>query len=226
MKELEKAIGYSFKNKDILKTALTHSSYIKEKNMPRTMCNERLEFLGDAVLGAVISDYLYNELPEEREGGLTKIKTDLVRANSLAQFGRSIDIGSYLLLGNGEITTKGYDKESILENAVEAIIGAVFVESGYKQTSEVVINMLEDQIEKAMQGEVNIDYKTTVQEIIQSKGNYKIEYQVVGEKGKSHDKTFYVELKIDDVTVGKGTGKSKKTAENQAAKIAIKTLKS
>lgn len=224
MEKLQEIIKYRFKDMANLQIALTHSSYTKENGLPRTLNNERLEFLGDAVLGAVIGKYLYNNMRDAEEGQMSKIKADIVRSKSLAYMAREIELGRCLNLGHGEKAVGGDDKESILENAMEALIGAIFLDGGFDKTEEVVLTLFKEQIQKAIKGQLHTDYKSAFQEKVQKEGNRQIEYRVVKETGKSHNKTFYVELILDGSVVGSGQGKSKKTAENQAAAVAIKNI--
>lgn len=221
MKRLEEIIGYRFKDISLLEKALTHSSYTRENNLPRTMCSERLEFLGDAAIETIICEKLYQICPQEREGELTKHKSNIVCSESLAHIARKIQLGSYLRLGNGEIKSKGCEKNRILEDAMEALAGAVFYDGGYESAKNVLLPLFEEQIDKALAGELDNNYKSAFQEIVQSNGNVDIYYRVIEEVGQSHDKVFTVELSLNGKAVGLGEGKSKKEAENNAARDAI-----
>lgn len=224
MKDLQSKINYKFNNIELLKTALTHRSYTKEQALPRELCNERLEFLGDAVLETIICAQLYTRVPKAEEGKMTKIKSNIVRTESLAEIARGLGIGQYLILGNGEQTVGGNNKDGILADAMESIIAAVFVDSDFSTAEKVVLGLFEEQIKKGIAGLLANDYKSQFQEIVQSTGLHRIEYVVTREEGKSHDKTFYVDLKLDGKVLGSGVGKSKKKAENEAAKRAVENI--
>lgn len=224
MRELENKIDYIFNDSELLKIALTHRSYTKEVGLPRELCNERLEFLGDAVLETIVCEQLYTRVPKAEEGKMTKIKSNVVRTESLAEIARGLNLGDYLILGYGEKNVGGNDKEGILADAMESIIAAVFIDSDFYTAKKVVLNLFEEQIEKGIAGLLANDYKSDFQEIVQSQGSHKIEYMVTREEGKSHDKTFYVDLKLDGKVVGSGVGKSKKKAENEAAQIAVNNM--
>ncbi|MDR5658292.1 ribonuclease III [Serpentinicella sp. ANB-PHB4] len=218
---IEKILKYSFKNKNILIEALTHSSYANEIKNKKIKYNERLEFLGDAILGLVVSDYIfktYNHLPE---GELTKVRANVVCEPSLASAAKEINLGKFLLLGKGEERTGGRKRESILADAFEAIIGALYIDGGISAANQFVLERLKTSIELASKGVIFRDYKTHLQELLQSKSFEKISYIVVGEEGPDHNKIFYVEVSIGDNVIGKGKGKSKKEAEQNAAKVAI-----
>ena len=221
MKRLEETIKYRFKDISLLEKALTHSSYTREKELPRTMCSERLEFLGDAAIETIICEKLFQMCPEEREGELTKLKSNIVCSESLAHIARKIQLGKYLRLGNGEIKSGGEDKNRILEDAMEALAGAVFCDGGYEVAKSVLLPLFEMQIDRALAGELDNNYKSAFQEIVQRHGSADICYEVVGEEGQSHDKIFAVQLLLNGKAIGQGTGKSKKEAENNAARDAI-----
>ncbi|MDD6920441.1 MAG: ribonuclease III [Eubacteriales bacterium] len=226
MNELEKRIGYTFKRVENYETAITHISYVEEKKLPRCMCNERLEFLGDAILGAIIVEYLFSTLREDEEGTMTKIKSDIVRSSSLAQIGRNINLGRYMRLGNGELKTGGRNKDSILENAVEALIGAIFIESGYDKTKEIILKIFNEQIELGIAGKLNKDYKSKFQEKLMKKNIdvSSIHYVIIEESGEEHNKLFKVAVHVGDEFYGVGQGKSKKEAETYAAKDAMSKM--
>lgn len=221
--ELETGLGYCFKNKLLLMNALTHSSYASDNNMEYIKNNERLEFVGDALLDSIIGIRLYNLLPKEREGKLTKIRAQVVCEETLKDIGNEIGLGSYLLIGKGEENTGGRTRKSIIANAVEAIIGAIFLDSDYNTVAKTVIGLFDNKIQLAINGKLTVDHKTKLQEILQKK--YKenhISYDVVFTQGPDHDKIFHVELKNDGEIIGKGMGKSKKEAEQNAAQDALK----
>lgn len=221
--ELEKRIRYSFKDTSLLVTALTHSSYANESR-DKISDNERLEFLGDSVLGLVIADYLYGMFDQYREGNLTKIRASIVSEGSLAEIARSIELGEFLYLGKGESNTGGRNRDSILADAVEALIGAVYLEAGLEQAKEVIIRLFTPVIKKSFEGKGFQDYKTQLQEILQKNSDKEINYHVIKEKGPDHNKEFVVEVYHNGQAIGTGTGKSKKEAEQQAAKEALKKI--
>ncbi len=218
--ELENKINYNFKQQDILIEALTHSSYANEKK--RSKYNERLEFLGDSVLGIIISDFLFKNYPELPEGDLTKTRAKIVCEPTLAECAKSIDIGQYLLLGRGEEVTGGRSRTSILADAFEAIIGAIYLDSDLYSAYEFVKFIMKDIIVDAVKGKIFIDYKTKLQEIIQNQGNNTLIYEIVNEDGPDHNKTFHTQVKMNNDIIGFGTGKSKKESEQNAAKMALR----
>lgn len=218
--ELSKQIGYEFKRRDLLVNALTHSSYVNENGLAYYCNNERLEFLGDSVLDAVISEYLYEKYAEKEEGMLTKERASIVCESSLASCGVKFHLGEYLILGRGEDHNGGRTRNSMLADAVEALIGAVYLDGGWENAKAVSLRMLADVIRDASIGNLGKDYKSLIQERFQAEGETAIRYVVVREEGPDHDKTFFVELRVHDKVVGKGRGKSKKEAEQRAAQAA------
>lgn len=221
--ELERRIGYIFKDTNLLITALTHSSYANE-NRHGISDNERLEFLGDSVLELVIADYLYGMFEQYKEGDLTKIRASIVSEGSLAEIARSIELGEFLYLGKGEANTGGRNRDSILADAVEAIIGAVYLEAGISKASELIIHLFTPIIKKSFEGKGFQDYKTQLQEILQKNSDKGLNYHVIEEKGPDHNKEFVVEVHHNGQVIGTGKGKSKKEAEQQAAKEALKKI--
>jgi ribonuclease-3 len=225
MKKIETAIGYEFKNKIYLETALTHSSYNREKNT-KNQDNERLEFLGDAYFDAIISAELYGKMKDVSEGRLTKTRAMIVCEVSLAKAARGINLGEYIYIGNGEEVTGGRDKDSILADAMEAIIGALFLDGGYEVVKSFVLKTFEETINEAVAGRLFSDYKSEVQELLQKKcTTCAISYVTDKEEGPAHDKTFFVSLSWNNKILGKGKGKSKKEAEQNAAKVALAQIK-
>lgn len=223
LRSLEKEIGYRFKDKSILEKALTHSSYANENKMKVYENNERLEFLGDSIIGLIISQHLYKKYPKHPEGELTKLRAMIVCEPSLALAAKSISLGEYLLLGRGEEMTGGRHRESILADGMEAIVGAIYIDSDFVTTYNVVMNKFGNGIKKAStRGCLFIDYKTELQEVVQRKKEMKIEYSVYKEEGPDHDKVFYTKVYVNGETLGKGKGKNKKEAEQVAAKNALK----
>ena len=214
MTRFEDNIGYKFKNKDLLKLALTHSSYANETK-GHTQYNERLEFLGDAVLQLVTSEKLYIENPDMPEGKMSKKRASLVCEEALAVYSKQIEMGSFLLLGKGEESTGGRERPSILADAFEAVIGAIFLDGGIESAKPFILRFLND-TDLHLQ-----DFKTVLQEIIQKNPGERLSYVVVGENGPDHDKSFTVEVHLNSNPIGKGVGRSKKQAEQQAAKEAL-----
>jgi len=221
IEEFQNIIKYQFKEIDIINEALTHSSYSNEYRGKHIYNNERLEFLGDSVLSTVISEYVYLKYSNLPEGELTKMRANVVCEPSLARQAKSIDLGKYLLLGKGEEVTGGRNRISILADTFEAVIGALYLDGGIETARKFILNMLKDSIELASKGNLFRDYKTDLQELLQSKFDDKISYRVVDEIGPDHDKTFEIEVVLGDKVLGRGRGKSKKEAEQNAAKKAL-----
>ncbi len=221
MKKLEEKIEYTFKDKNLLTQAVTHSSYANEKQ-GEIKCNERLEFLGDAVISIVSAQYLYENFPDMPEGDLSKLRSSLVCTRSLSDFARQIDLGSYMLLGKGELNTGGRDRDSILEDAFEALTAAIYLDGGMDCAKKHVLHFLAEAINTH---HINFkDYKTTLQEVIQKNPDQSITYVVSGESGPDHNKRFEVEVHLNSNVIGRGTGKSKKQAEQEAAKEALSLM--
>lgn len=219
--ELEKKIGYTFKDKNVLLTALTHSSYANE-NAGNINYNERMEFLGDSVLGIVTADYLFNDHKNFPEGQLTKVRSALVCENSCYKFAKSIDLGKHLRLGKGEENTGGRERVSILADAFEALIAAIYIDGGMEQAKKFILNFIVGAQTNAVRA--NKDYKTALQEIIQKNPEEHVEYFVVSEKGPDHDKSFCVEVRLNSNVIGRGEGRSKKIAEQSAAAQALELM--
>ncbi|MCM1544561.1 MAG: ribonuclease III [Ruminococcus sp.] len=218
--EFESKIGYKFKNKSFLETAFTHSSYANEKQLGRD-CNERLEFLGDSVLGVVSADYFYHNLSHLPEGEMTKRRAACVCEKSLYSFAKEIDLGKYILLGKGEERTGGRNRPSILADAFEAVIAAIYLDGGLENAREFVLRF----IRKAATKEPSFnDYKTALQEIIQKNPDEHLTYILVGESGPDHDKRFEVEVHLNSNVIGSGIGISKKSAEQAAAQKALELM--
>ena len=214
MKQLEKNIGYHFRDKNLLKAAVTHSSYANE-NRGGLAYNERLEFLGDAVLQLITSEKLFKENPDMPEGRMSKQRAALVCEDALAGYSKEIQLGDFMLLGKGEEATGGRNRPSILADAFEALIGAIFLYGGMDNAKRFVRRFL-DVAHTSLK-----DYKTLLQEIIQKNPGERLSYVVIGESGPDHDKVFNVEVHLNSNVIGKGTGKSKKQAEQAAAKEAL-----
>lgn len=214
---------YTFKNKKYLEMALTHSSYANEHRINRLNDNERLEFLGDAILEAVTSDFLYTTFPEMPEGELSKLRASLVCEQSLAQCARNINLGEYILLGKGEERCGGRDKESLISDALEALVGAIYLDGGLEAARIFILKNILDNIE---QKQLFYDSKTVLQEFIQARYSEKLRYELISSEGPEHSKTFNVQALLGEDPIGAGTGKSKKSAEQAAAYDAIKRLNS
>lgn len=221
----DNAYGYAFHDRSLLKNALTHSSYINENKLNYADNNERLEFLGDAIFDAVISDYLYHQMEKREEGDLTKIRSAIVCEPSLVEQAMRLGIGSNLILGKGEEGTGGRQRSSILADAMEAIIGAIYLDGGYLAAQDFIMNTFRETIEKAVNGLLYSDFKTEVQELLQTKGEADIQYLIEKEEGPDHNKIFYTRLICNGVDIGRGSGRSKKESEQQAAKDALENLK-
>lgn len=225
MNKFEQLIGYKFNNPNLLERALTHSSYNKEKNT-KHQDNERLEFLGDAFFDAIVSAELFKMMKGVTEGKLTKTRALVVCENSLAKSARKLGLGQYIYIGHGEEVGGGREKDSILADAMEAVIGAIYLDGGFDPTEKFVLKYFSETIKDAAEGKLFSDYKSEVQEFIQKNGrNLAITYNTVKEEGPAHDKTFFVNLSYDGNILGEGSGKSKKEAEQQAAKAALARLK-
>ena len=222
IKDLEAAIGYKFKNITLLQNALTHSSYANEYFRDSLKSNERLEFLGDSVLGMVVAEHLYKTFPDRLEGDLTRMRADMVCEASLAKIAERIDLGQYLLLGHGEEQSGGRNRPSILADAVESVLAACFLDGGMEAARRFIETFVLCNVPQSRLR--NVDYKTALQELVQQKKNQQISYQLVGESGPDHNKSFCVEVTLNGTVVGSGTGSSKKRAEQDAARIAMETL--
>ena len=223
IKDLEVAIGYRFQNITVLQNALTHSSYANERWHDSLKCNERLEFLGDAVLGMVVAEHLYCNYPDRPEGELTRMRADMVCETALAAAANKVELGKHMLLGNGEEQGGGRTRPSILADAFESVIAAAFLDGGMAAAKSIIERFILTNVPvKKLQ---NQDYKTELQELVQKKRNQTITYELVSESGPDHDKSFTVELRLNGKVVGRGTGSSKKRAEQDAARAALETLR-
>ena len=222
IKDLETAIGYRFQNIQLLQNALTQSSYANERWHNSLLSNERLEFLGDSVLGMLVAEYLYHNFPNRPEGELTRMRADMVCEHTLATVANKIGLGEHLLLGHGEERLGGRSRESILADAVESVIAACYLDGGVEAAKAFVEKFI--LVTVPTQKMNNADYKTALQELVQQKKNQTLSYRLVGESGPDHDKKFEVELTLNGTVVGTGTGSSKKRAEQQAAQVAMEKL--
>ena len=222
LKELEKKTGYTFKDFSLLEQAMMHSSYTNERHLPKYRCNERLEFLGDAVLELVSSEYLFTESPHTPEGELTKTRASMVCEPSLALCARDIGLGDYLLLGKGEEATGGRLRDSVTSDAMEALIGAVYLDGGFTSAKEFIHRFILTDLEDK---KLFYDSKTILQEMVQAQKSGEITYHLVSEQGPDHNKSFEVEVQIKGTGYGRGRGRTKKSAEQQAAYQAILKLR-
>ena len=222
IKDLEMAIGYRFENITLLQNALAHSSYANEHWHNSLKSNERLEFLGDSILGMVVAEYLYRNFPDRLEGDLTRMRADMVCENSLARIAERLQLGSYLLLGNGEEQNGGRKRSSILADAVESVIAACFLDGGMAAAEQFIQKFVLCSV--PANTPQNRDYKTALQELVQQKKNQVLSYRLVGESGPDHDKQFTVEVSLNETVVGTGIGSSKKRAEQDAARAAMEKL--
>ena len=222
IKDLEAAIGYKFKDISLLQNALAHSSYANERWHNSLMSNERLEFLGDSILGMMVAEYLYRTFPDRPEGELTRMRADMVCEQTLAAVAGRIDLGRHLLLGNGEEQGGGRTRNSILADAVESVIAASFLDGGMEAARQFIQKFI--LVEVPVKKLHNVDYKTGLQELVQQKKNQVLTYTLVGESGPDHDKRFDMEVKLNGKVVGLGSGSSKKRAEQDAARAAMELL--
>ncbi len=222
IKDLENAIGYRFKDITLLQNALSHSSYANERWHDSLKSNERLEFLGDSILGMVTAEYLYHHFPDRLEGDLTRMRADMVCERALAKVAERINLGQHILLGHGEETGGGRTRDSILADAVESVIAACFLDGGMEPARKFINTFVLTEVPvKKLR---NTDYKTALQELVQQKKNQVLSYALVGESGPDHDKHFVVQVSLNGKVVGEGNGTSKKRAEQDAAKSAIEAL--
>ena len=222
IKDLEAAIGYRFKNITLLQNALTHSSYANERWHDGLMSNERLEFLGDSILGMVVADHLYRNFPQRPKGELTKMRADMVCETSLAQVAKKINLGEHLLLGHGEEQGGGRERLSILADATESVIAACYIDGGMDAAKAFIETFILCNVPTGRLH--NKDHKTALQELIQQKKNQTLTYTLVGERGPDHDKEFSVEVCLNGRSIGTGIGSSKKRAEQDAARVALEKL--
>ncbi|MEA2047951.1 MAG: ribonuclease III [Campylobacterota bacterium] len=218
--QLEKRLNYTFKDKQLIIEALTHKSDKKPYN------NERLEFLGDAVLDLIVGEYLFSKFPKSAEGILSKIRASLVNESGFTLLARSLDLGSYIFLSLAEENNNGRDKPSLLSNAFEAVIGAIYLEAGLETAKDIAINLLEACHPKIDLDSLSKDYKTALQELTQATHGVTPIYEMLGSSGPDHNKEFEIAIILNDVTIAKAKGKSKKEAQQKAAKLALKELKS
>ena len=220
--QLQDKIGYHFQNLSLLNNALTHSSYANERHWKYERNNERLEFLGDAVLELISSDFLFHENPQMPEGKLTKLRSSMVCEPALAYCARDIELGRYMLLGKGEDMTGGRNRDSIVSDATEALLGAIYLDGGFANAKEFVLNFILNDIEHK---QLFYDSKTILQEIVQEKGTHLVEYHLIKEEGPDHNKSFTVDVLVSGHVMGTGVGHTKKAAEQEAAYQAIRKMR-
>lgn len=224
MEKLEQKIGYQFHDRALLKTALTHSSYANEARDRHTQCNERLEFLGDSVLGLVTSDYIFKLYTDIPEGELTKLRASVVCEQALHEVAVSLGLSAFLLLGRGEEAGGGRERPSILADAVEAIIGAMYMDGGLAAAQPFVLSFIKPAVAAAQNHHSFNDYKTMLQEIVQKNREEVLSYRVASQSGPDHDKTFVMEVLLNSNVIAQGHGHSKKEAEQEAAHEALKLM--
>lgn len=222
IKDLEAAIGYHFHDISLLQNALTHSSYANERWHNSLLSNERLEFLGDSVLGMLVAEYLYRNFPDRPEGELTRMRADMVCEGTLSATANRIGLGKHLMLGHGEEQGGGRTRDSILADAMESVIAACFLDGGLEAALQIVQKFI--LVEVPVTRLHNVDYKTQLQELVQQKKNQVLSYTLVGQSGPDHDKHFDVAVSLNGETVGVGSGSSKKRAEQMAARDAMEKL--
>ena len=223
IKDLEAALGYKFRDITLLQNALTHSSYANERWHNSLLSNERLEFLGDSILGMAVAAYLYHHFPDRPEGELTRMRADMVCEASLALIAGRLELGKHLLLGHGEERFGGRNRASILADAVESVIAASYLDGGIEAAKGIIQRFVLCNVPVSKLQ--NTDYKTALQELVQQKKNQVLCYHLVGESGPDHDKVFTAQVLLNDQVVGEGTGSSKKRAEQDAARVALEQLK-
>lgn len=222
LEKLYRVIGYRFKNEKLLKTALTHSSYASEHKLGYERNNERLEFIGDAFVDAVVGARLFDMMSSAHEGALSRCRADVVCEDSLAGAASDMGLGEFLFLGKGEESSGGRNKASILADAFEALMGAIIVDGGYEAGKDIILRLLDGRIKLGAQGKLNKDFKTKLQEKLQEADhNVRIDYRKVAESGPDHNKTFTIEVEVNGITAGRGVGQSKSKAEQAAAEDAL-----
>lgn len=220
MESLEKKLGYRFRDRALLDEALNHSSYANE-HRGGLGSNERLEFLGDSVLGFVSAEHLFRKHPDLPEGDLTRMRASLVCEQSLYEVARELELGSYLKLGRGEEAGGGRERQSILADAMEAVFAAVYLDGGIEAVRELILRVL---LNQAADSQERKDYKTTLQEVVQRRSGQVLTYHMISQSGPDHNKTFLFEVRLNEESVGRGTGRSKKEAEQAAAKDALEKM--
>ena len=221
---LQQTLGVSFNDSSFLEQALVHSSYINENPNLTPISNERLEFLGDAVLGLIVAEKLYQDFPHADEGKMTRLRAALIRRDTLARMARAIRLGDYLYLGKGEEANGGRHKPANLAGALEAVIAAIFLDQGSAITQDFILRLVSPELQKVVSQGAGVDYKSQLQELIQAREQQTPVYRVLEAIGPDHDKKFTVEVRIGDTVLGRGSGNNKKAAETEAARSALKQL--
>lgn len=221
---LQEVLGVNFRNRSLLEQAVIHSSYVNENLELVSSHNERLEFLGDAVLGFIVAEKLYQEFPDITEGEMTKLRAALVRRDTLARVARAVELGDFLYMGKGEEASGGRTKTPNLAGALEAMIGAIYLDRGLATARDAVLKLLGKELSRVSRYGAGVDYKSRLQELIQSRNQSTPAYRLVAQTGPDHDRRFTVEVMTGDVILGRGTGKSKKLAETEAARLALDRL--
>jgi len=223
--ELQRTLGVPFEQQELLTQALTHSSYANENPGTAPSSNERLEFLGDAILGLIVAENLFEDFPTMAEGEMTRLRSILVKQDTLARVAETINLGSYLYLGKGEESSGGREKPAHLARALEALIAAVYLDHGYEVTDQFVLEILDVELANILYQGTIVDYKSQLQELLQAKAQQTPVYNLIETEGPDHDKKFTVEVKLGNEVLATGTGRSKKKAETEAARIALEKLK-
>lgn len=221
---LQEILGVAFKDLSLLEQALIHSSYINENPGSALTSNERLEFLGDAILGSVIAEKLYQDLPSFTEGEMTELRAALVRRDTLARAARAIGLGDYLYLGRGEEASGGRHKPVNLAGALEAVIAAIYLDQGAATAKDFILRLFNKELQKVVSRGVEVNYKSQLQELIQAREQQTPAYYVIESTGPDHDRRFTVEVRVGDTVLGRGSGRSKKEAETEAARSALERL--
>ncbi len=222
--ELEQNLKLKFKNQDLLKSAFIHRSYLNEHSEEKLPHNERLEFLGDSVLGFVVSEHLYKKFPNHPEGDLTNFRSSLVNARTLAEISKKLQLGKYLLLSKGEEATGGRERQYILANTFESLLGAIYLDCGLEAAHKLIHRELLPELDDIIQKKLYRDFKSAFQELAQEKKSITPSYRVLAEEGPDHNRTFTVGVFLDEEQIAQGVGKSKQAAEQEAAKEAIANL--
>ena len=222
--EFQQNIGIIFKNPSLLETALTHSSYVNEASGTAIESNERLEFLGDAILGFVIAEKLYQDFPNLSEGEMTRLRSSLVCRDTLDRVAQDVSLGTFLHLGKGEEASGGRRKAANLASALEAVIAATFLDQGAATTRKLILRLLNEELIKVANRGTGTDYKSQLQELLQARHQLTPTYRLVATEGPDHDKRFTIEVMAGNITLGRGIGRSKKLAETEAARLALEQL--
>jgi len=224
MADFQQRLGLTFHNPELLQQALTHSSYLNENKQLAPVSNERLEFLGDALLGLIIAEKLYNNFPQYTEGEMTQIRAALVKGDTLCKIAKAVELGDFLIFGKGEEATGGRGKAENLESAFEAVVAAVYLDQGLASIRELVLRLFADEFEKAIKRTAVVDYKSKLQEVTQGECRRAPVYVLIETTGSEHERRFTVDVQLDGEVLGRGTGRSKKAAEAEAARIALENL--